>query len=196
MTEGAQPASSSEESASGTATGEPGAPQDEVSGGSTLEEVESYWKNRISGSDRAHAATERELREQLARLEQNAKALAEGKQPAADPQAQRIAELERQLQQTQAQTAVELRKSKYPNAAQSLGDGLAHIDEATLAGLEARLAPQPPKPPVPQGNNPPRQAGVPTGKPLTEMSAEELKQQLALAGEAYLQGQRDLGSTV
>jgi len=196
MTEELQPASSSEQQPSGAATGEPAEPQDERSGASTLEEVESYWKNRVSGSDRAHAATEKALREQMAQLEQRVKALSEGKQPEADPRAARIAELERQLQQTEAQRAVDLRKSQYPNAAQSLGDGIAHIDEATLAELEARLAPQPPKPPVPQANNPGRQAGAPTGKPLSEMTTEELKQQLALAGEAYLQSQRAAGSSV
>lgn len=196
MSEEAQPASSSEQPTSGTATGEPAEPQEESSGASTLEEVESYWKNRVSGSDRAHAATEKALREQIARLELQAKTLAEGKQPAADPQAARIAELEQALRAAEAQRAVDLRKSQYPNAAQSLGDGIAHIDEATLAGLEARLAPPAPKPPVPQANNPSRQAGAPTGKPLSEMTTEELKQQLALAGEAYLQEQRDRGSTV
>ena len=196
MAEDAQPASSSEQNISGAQVGEPTEPQVEGSGASTLEEVESFWRNRISGSDRAHAATERALREQIAQLEQKAKALAEGKQPESDPRAARIAELERQLQQAEAQRAVDLRRSKYPNAAQSLGDGIVGIDEATLAGLEERLAPQPPRSPVPQANNPSRQAGTPTGKPLTEMTAAELKAQLALAGEAFLQSQRDRGSTV
>lgn len=196
MTEETQPASSSGLDASGAQVGEPAEPQAESSGASTLEEVEAFWRNRISGTDRAHAATEKALREQIAQLEQRTRALAEGKKPESDPSAARIAELERLLQQTEAQRAVDLRKSKYPNAAQSLGDGIASIDEATLAGLEARLAPQPPKPPVPQANNPSRQAGTPTGKPLTEMTTAELKAQLALAGEAYLQSQRDRGSTV
>jgi hypothetical protein len=196
MTEEAQPASSSEQTDSGMPAGEPAEPQEESSGASTLEEVESYWKNRVSGSDRAHAATEKALREQMAQLEQQVKALSEGKQPAADPASQRIAELERQLQETEAQKAAALRRSQYPNAAQSLGDSIANIDEATLAGLEERLAPQPPKPPTPKANNPPRQAGTPTGKPLSEMTADELKQQMALAGEAFLAEQRDRGSSV
>jgi hypothetical protein len=105
----------------------------------SVEEVEAIWRNRMSGKDKAHAAESKALRDRIAALE--AKQEASPKQgDGADPREAEIERLKQELEQTKVMSAIETRKAKYPFASDSLDDEtLARMDEARLAGLNARL---------------------------------------------------------
>jgi len=93
----------------------------EVSGASTPEDIEAYWRNRISGSDKAHAAAEKVLRDQLA--------AAQGKTAQAAPTSddataykELATRLQTELETEKAARVTDTRSLKYPAAAQALGD--------------------------------------------------------------------------
>mgnify|MGYP001825072472 CR=1 FL=1 len=146
----------------------------------TAEEVEAEYKARLSGKDRAHAAEVAALRAQLESTQGHAQTATQQQEAAGDE----VAALKRQLAEAQkvnAQTKQEyeqtLRSTKYPFAAEALDpQTLATMDEAKLAGLDARLKPS--APPVPVDPNTP-QGGAPAPKPTSEMSSKELKAELA-----------------
>ena len=144
----------------------------------TAEQVEAEYKARLSGKDRAHAATEQALRDQIAALEGDkvvTKAAADGTLSEVDTlKAQLKAEQDGRKKDNLDNTQT-LRTTKYPEAAATLDAAtLATMDEAKLAGLEARLTQAPPPAPV-DPNTPP---ATPSAPASTEKSATDLKADL------------------
>jgi hypothetical protein len=110
------------------------------SDGRTPEEVEAFWRNRVSKKDKAHAAAERALREQIASLE--AQIVPKSTRSSADGGEQsntEVAELRRQLEEERQARVIDQRKGKYPALARQVGSDsiFANADEATLARLNA-----------------------------------------------------------
>ena len=149
----------------------------EVSGASTPEDIEAYWRNRISGSDKAHAAAEKVLRDQLA--------AAQGKTAQAAPTSddataykELATRLQTELETEKAARVTDTRSLKYPAAAQALGDPvlIAQMDEARLASLNESLRQDTYAPRPVDTNNPQRVVKGP--KALADMSIEELKAHL------------------
>lgn len=144
----------------------------------TVETVEAEYKARLSGKDRAHAATEQALRDQIAALEGDkttAKAAADGSLSETDAlKAQLKAEQDGRKKDSLGYTQT-LRTTKYPEAAATLDAAtLATMDEARLAGLEARLTQAPTPAPV-DPSTPPRTTDAPAS---TEKTAAELEKDL------------------
>jgi hypothetical protein len=122
--------------------------------GKTVEDVDRDWRYRVGQKDRAHAAAEQALRDQIASLEAQNKARGQqaggqssGQAPATgeDPQ---LAFLREQLatakQETEAERKlriVETRRAKYPHLSKQVGNdtSIFEADEATLARLNAQL---------------------------------------------------------
>ncbi len=163
---------------------DPSAPvaPDEVSGAKTVEEVEAYWRNRVSRKDSAHSAAENALRDELAALRRQATTApaSDGgqqgnQQGGADAELRRqIEETQRQLKAEQAARVIDQRKAKYPAlaAAGTEDDVFATASEATLAKLNA-LADDEPKGTFIAPTGPKR--GAPAQpKTYAEMSKQEL----------------------
>lgn len=153
----------------------------------TPEQVEAEWQAKQTALGRQHAAVEQALRDQLAALE--AKTKASGERTDSEDDAIRIENerLKKLLADKDMTYAAEMRKVKYPLAAEALDPTiLASMDEARLAGLEARLSPvvgQALSPRV-ESSTPPRQ--VTEAKPLSEKTAAELRADLERAAPAFL----------
>lgn len=141
--------------------------------GATVEERDAYWQKRMSGKDRAHAAAERALREELESLRKAQTTPGANGQPGngADPNA---AEIERLRAELAAKDTLYGRKAKYPNLAGNVTDAtIMASDEADLARFNELfsndssggtfIAPTAPK----------RTAG-PTTKRIEDMSKDEL----------------------
>jgi hypothetical protein len=134
----------------------------------------------LSGKDKAHAAEVAALRAQLESEQGHAQTATQQQEAAGDE----VAALKRQLAEAQKQNQTQqrdfqqtIRSTKYPYAAEALDpETLATMDEAKLAGLDARLKPSTPVVPV-DPNTP--QGGTTAPKPPSEMSSKELKEQLA-----------------
>lgn len=149
-------------------TSAPAEPEEEVSGASSLEEVEAYWRKRMSNSDKAHAAAEKALREQLERVSSPAG----DKGSSSEVQSDVLKELQTKLQQAEARaTQAELR-SKYPAALEAVGEAATYMDEARLAALNESLNFDAKRPTRIDSNNPSR--SVTTAKPVEEKSIDEL----------------------
>lgn len=156
----------------------------------TVEEVEAEYKARISGKDRAHAETEKVLREQIAAL-QAAPTIGSDGQPVAN--SQREAQLEALLAEERQARVLDSRKAKFPAAAETLDDrALAIMDEAKLAGLQARL--EGTVTPVVDNpadfiapTSPVRQPAAPV-KSYDEMTVEELNAEAAKIAPAFVAG--------
>lgn len=130
----------------------------------TPESIESYWRNRFSQADRAHAAEAKALRE---RLDSTPRAQAQSNDEP-NPLAGEVEALKKALEEERRS----VRRAKFPNAAQVLGEEyLATIDEARLAGLNEALAANV-APPRIDNNNPARKVSAP--KPRSEMTKSEL----------------------
>jgi len=135
---GEQPATT--EPAEGTAVVEPTTPR-------TVEEVEREYQARISGKDKAHAEEAKALRDQLARYQateeqaRKAEEVQRQQNMTAEQRMQdQVTSLTRQLEETQRNHTVELRKTRFPNVSAELDDNvLAVADEGKLASLEAKL---------------------------------------------------------
>lgn len=167
------------QTASPTEGGEQGDTTEVVSSGAqSVEEVEAFWRNRMSGKDKADAAEKKALREQIAALESQQKASPQ--QGGDDPREAEIARLKQELEQTKVMSAIETRKAKYPFAADSLDDDtLARMDEARLAGLNARLGTE--AEPQRKGSYSDPNAAqrrTQTATPPTEKSPDDLKSDL------------------
>lgn len=135
MPDGTLTADSTDDSASTADTSE----QPVSSSAQSVEEVEAFWRNRMSGKDRADAAEKKVLREQIAALEAQVKSKP-GEQTGDDVRDAEIARLKQELEQTKITSMVENRRAKYGLAAETLDDEtLARMDEARLAALNARL---------------------------------------------------------
>jgi septal ring factor EnvC (AmiA/AmiB activator) len=158
----------------------------------TPEQVEAEWSAKQAALGRQYAATERALREEIASLkasQQSAVETASGTQTEAEALRKQLADQEKRLQQREQEYTANLRATKYPLAAETLEPQvLATMDEARLAGLEARLTPH--RPPMGiDSSTPPRTASAP--KSPDEMSVEEMKAELERLAPAFA---REIGS--
>jgi len=154
--------------------------------------VEAEYKARLSGKDKAHSAETAELRRQLDAAQATGTATATEATAATDEVTdlkRKLAESERTNQQQAKDYAASTRAVKYPQAAEALDpQTLATMDEAKLAGLNARLTPTAPAIPV-DPNTP--QGGVPAPKPTSEKSSKELKADLARGSAAFAEELRN-----
>jgi hypothetical protein len=150
----------------------------------TAEQVEAEWQSRHTALGRQHAAEVQSLKDQLAAAQASQQSATTNSAEAGNE----VEALKRQLaeaqkaQQTQAQQyATELRTTKYPYAAEALDpQSLASMDEAKLAGLNARLAPQTSRPGAGiDPSTPPRDTAQ---KPISEKTAAELKAEILALG--------------
>lgn len=133
------------------------------------EVIESYWRNRQSQSDKAHAAEVRVLRE---RLEATSKSAPESTTQGND-MADMVTRLQKELEAERSARVADVRRAKYPLASQALGDEvLAQMDEAKLAGLNEALTPTIAAAPRMDSNNPARRTSG--TKDPESMSKEEL----------------------
>lgn len=168
--------------------------QPETSGESTPEAVEGYWRNRQSGSDKAHSEETRVLREQLATAQAAAKAnvtTEQGGNEAVAALQQQNRELQQQVQASESQRITDTRRAMYPNATEALADNqlISQMDEARLAALNTRLTEEqgtaPPTTRV-DANNPGKGSTAPP-KRLSDMSTDELKQTLEDSSAAWVE---------
>jgi len=111
---------------------------DEESGARTPEEIEAYWRRRVSLKDKGHQASEQALRQELESWKAKATATpgADG-QPGngVDPSAAEVEALRRELA---AKDTLYGRKSKYPNLNGNVSDlTIMSSDEADLAKFNA-----------------------------------------------------------
>ena len=153
-----------------------------------MEQVEAEWKHRLSQKDRAHAAAETVLQDQIATLERRLGARTSpepGQAPSAEPE--ELTQLRRELAAERGQRVVAERKAKFPALAEFLGAGademFAQGSEVALAKLNSQfeetsagtlIAPTAPR------------RGAPTSaKPLSEKSKEELLDDLKRLTPAY-----------
>lgn len=147
----------------------------------TVEQVEAEWKHRVSQKDKAHAAETKALRDQIAALSAtagSAQQQADGSLSELDVLKRQLAESEKRHQETQAQYEARLRATKFPNAAEALDPtALATMDEARLAGLEARLSAPAPRPFPVDPSTPPRAPSA-GAKPIEEKTSAELREDL------------------
>lgn len=158
--------------------------EDETSGAKTVEEVEAYWRNRVSKKDAGHAAAEKALREELETLRRSQAGLA-ATSPASGGQSETGSEAEvalrrqleenkRLLEEERAARVIDTRKAKYPLlVAQGVEDAVfASASDASLAKLNA-LANDEPDGTMIAPTGPKR--GQPTPpKPYSEKTKEEL----------------------
>lgn len=108
----------------------------------TIEEVDEFWRKRVSAKDKAHAEAEKALREELASLKaaQAGATSSGGQQGTPGQEDPRIAQLTKELEAEKAQRLVDTRKAKYPHLAAQVGEAddiFKSADEATLAKLNA-----------------------------------------------------------
>ena len=144
--------------------------QEEVSGASSLEEVEAYWRKRMSNSDKAHAAAEKALREKLEATSSPAGDTGRSSEVPNDT----LKELQQRLQQAESRAQSAELKAKYPTAVEAVGDAAVHMDEARLASLNESLNFDAGRPTRIDSNNPSRSVGTRQEKSLEDKSVEEL----------------------
>jgi hypothetical protein len=160
----------------------------EVSGAQSVEEVEAYWRNRTSGIQKAHNAETAALHAQMEQMRAAPVAAPEGE----SAEAARSRALETELQQERAaRQSLELR-TRYPYAADVLGDEIVNLTPAKLAAIEAGGDGGQGGPPVIRDPNAARrnQTGVqsPQAKPLNEKTKDELLADLRQAAP-YIQAE-------
>jgi hypothetical protein len=155
----------------------------------TPEQVEAEWSAKQAALGRQYAAETKALREQVSALQASqstAQQVVSGTQSEAEALKQQLAESQKQLQQREQEYTADLRATKYPNAAEALDPQvLATMDEAKLAGLEARLTPSrfaidP--------STPARTSSAP--KNIEDKTLDELKADLARMGPAFAEEMR------
>lgn len=150
----------------------------------TPEQVEAEWQAKQTALGRAHAAETQVLRDQL-KAAQAAQTPATGDSSASEAELKRqLADAQKTLQQREQEYTAGLRAAKYPHAADALDPtALAAMDEAKLAGLNERLAPQPASRSFGiDPSTPPRAVGE---KPIEEKSLAELKADLVKYGPQF-----------
>jgi hypothetical protein len=166
-----------------TAEGTGTTPEGVAAAPQSVEEAEAIWQKRMSGKDKAHAAEVNELRRKLDEREAARQAASIASET---PEQQRIRELEERLAVAEQARAVEARKARFPRAADDLGDDIAHVDEARLARLEARLAAEEDGPaPRIDRNAAPKGSQSAPAKTLDQMSRDELLDVLKTQAPAY-----------
>lgn len=174
------------------AESEEGAAPADAAGGQpqtrTPEQVEAEWQAKQSALGRQHAATEKNLRDRIAALEAESKASGSRTDAENDVIKQENEALRKQLAEQATAHVMSLRQARYPAAAEALDkDAFVAMDEAKLAGLEARLTPEAPPQAasaVVLASTPPRDVTPP--KPASEKTSEELKRDLARMAPEYL----------
>lgn len=142
----------------------------------TPEQVEAEWSARHSAAGRQHAATEKALRDQIAGLQaaQAGTTAADTAQDATRAENERLA---KELADERAARALEVRQARFPFSAEALApSALVAMDDAQLAGLEARLTPGTASARL-ASSTPPRTADQP--KPIEEKTEDELRADLA-----------------
>lgn len=154
-----------------------------TSEGRTPEEIEAYWRNRVSKKDKAHQVAEQALRDQIVSLSATRSSANSQGTPGTGEDSD-VAALRRELEEERQARVVDQRKAKYPAlAGQGITDAIfATADEASLARLNAladdtadvgRIAPTAPR------------RGVPAAqKPLKDKSKDELLADLRVASTA------------
>ena len=151
----------------------PEAAEEEVSGAESLEEIEAYWRKRMSNSDKAHAAERKVLEERL-RSTESAPKSGESEAPQVDPSV--LKQLTQRLEEAEGRAAAAELKAKYPTAVEAIGDAARYMDEARLASLNESLNFDASVPKRLDTNNPVRRSSQP--KEPSEMSIDELKDYL------------------
>lgn len=154
-----------------------GAADEEQPAGATVEERDAYWQKRMGGKDRAHAAAEKALREELESLRKaQATPGANGQPGNGDASAQEIERLKAEIAQRDTLYG---RKAKYPNLNGKVSDAtIMSSDEADLAKFNALfddsadggtfIAPTAPK-----------RSAAPSNKRIEDMSKDELLVELS-----------------
>jgi hypothetical protein len=176
-----------------TGEGEPASTGDAVEQQpKTVEEVEAFWRNRFSARDRAHNAETAALRAQMDAQQRAPVAPAEGE----TPEAARVRELERTLQQERAARQASELRSQYPLAAGLLGDSVTGLPPETLAAIEAAVdnGQAQTGPPMMDPNAARRPAAGMPGqgqKPLNEKTKDELLADLRRAAPAFQEAARE-----
>ena len=158
----------------------------------TVEQADAEWKFRLSQKDRAHAAAETVLQEQIATLERKLAGRASdqsGQAPSAEPE--ELTQLRRELETEKTQRVVAERKAKFPALAAFLGNDagtLFSASEVELAKLNAGLEQTGGTLIAPTA---PRRGAPAAAKPLGDKSKEELLDDLKRLAPAYEQWTRD-----
>lgn len=143
------------------------------SGGQTAEEIEAFWRNRQSGTDRAHSAETAALKAQIEALKAPPAQAPVGE----SPEAARIRELQAELDAANAARQAESLKNQFPNAAGVLGDEITRLSPEKVAALDAFYDTGAGRAPMVDPNAAGRNnsAVQPQGvQPLTEKSKDEL----------------------
>jgi hypothetical protein len=107
------------------------------------------------------------------------------------PEAARLRELEQQLENERQARKIDSLKAQYPLAASTLGDGIAYMEPAKLAGLEAALDNGTSSAPIIDPNSAGRRGAMSAPKPMAEKSIDELKSELKALTPAYQQMLRE-----
>lgn len=154
--------------------------------GATVEERDAYWQKRMSGKDRAHAAAERALREELESWKAKATTTPGANGQPGNGADQTAAEIEALRRELAAKDTLYGRKAKYPNLAGNVSDTtIMSSDEADLARFNELfdnssggtfIAP-----------TAPRKTTAPANKRIEDMSKDELL--LELQREAAKMGE-------
>lgn len=157
----------------------------------TPEQIEAIWKNRVAGKDRAHAAAEQALRDQIAELNGKlaGKAAVDAENMTEVERANARAEAaERRANEIEQQRVLDVRRVKYASAAEAVDDDavLATMDEAKLAALNARLTgDETPPPTTVIDPNAARRPSSATPAAPRERSIEELEADLKNQAPAF-----------
>jgi hypothetical protein len=172
----------------------PGATDDaDVAGDArTVEEVEAAWRQRQGKQERAHAAAEQVLRDQIAVYERRLTGADRniGQQAGSEATSEELAEARRQLEVEKAARIASERRAKYPALAATVGGDnsiFSNTDEATLAKLNASY--EDVRAPV-MAPTSPRRSTPTTPKRYSEKSKEELLDDLRQVSPAYTEWQR------
>ena len=186
---GTEPATTPPPSPEATADQEDVAAEDR-----TVEEVEAYWQKRQSGKDRAHAAAEEALRQQVESLQRQLEATAAGRTAPDTQESSTVRELREQLDQERTARTIADRRAKFPAAAEWLGMNssvFATADEVDLAKVNALVDDAAPRNGELIAPTSPRKAAPPpSAKPYSEKSKEELLDDLKRISPAYDAWQR------
>lgn len=160
--------------------------------GATVEERDAYWRKRMGGKDRAHAAAEKALQDQIASYEARLRAASttgQGGQPGNEGNSS--AEIERLQRELEAKDTLYGRKVKYPSLNGNVSDAvISTASEPELARLNALFDDTPPASTGVIAPTQPRRTGPTAGKRIEEMSKDELLIELKRASDREMESRR------